>query len=888
MKVVIVAKTRMQSGACVGAITFEGQSVRLIAPDQDIRDHFNLEYQIGDVWEIDGAAPETLTPPHVEDIVVREKRRLRRVELERVIGFIEKTMPPADGGPDALFDGFLRRAPWGPLYVAEPDTPCRSTMFWRPDCDLVRDEEGKRIRYRYPTEDGGRTLTFVGFQEPVGVIPAGALLRVSLAHWWRPSDQPEHELRCYVQLSGWYEFDPESGKITPRAGVRTNAQAANVAIPAESRADPARALLKSVFGYDDFLPLQEKVIDNVLARRDTLAIMPTGGGKSMCYQLPALLFEGLTVVVSPLIALMQDQVDALRAVGAPAAFLNSTVGYRAYLETANAVRAGQIKLLYMAPETLIRPETLVMLDSSNVDCITIDEAHCISSWGHDFRPEYRQLLPIRKRYARAVCVALTATATKRVQDDIKEVLGFSASDTFVASFNRPNLMLTVDPRINRLPQMMAFLDAHREEAGIIYTNRRRDAEQLAAQLTQLGRSARPYHAGMDDASRREHQRRFTRDEGQIIVATIAFGMGINKSNVRFILHTALPENLENYYQQIGRAGRDGMPADCLLLWGKQDIVVIRSFIKESAPEEQPGKEARLQAMLRYAEWEGCRRGPLLAYFGEKISGNCSACDRCLGRDKAASGAAARLAVEQLEGAGLPRRAPEAAGGEALAVNLQQERALFEELRKLRLALAREARLPPFVIFSDKTLQEMAQTRPQTEAELRAVSGVGDKKLATYGARFLEAVKAFCATQGANPEMQATSAAQGEALAPEARRVEMGAFFNSGLAVEDLARRYGVQPSTVLRYLMEYAGGGHELDGERLLPYVEAPDALRGDAFALFAELGVDELRPVYDALGGKVSYDDLRLLRIYFRSQTAICPPRAAGAQPPTEGQDRT
>jgi len=293
---------------------------------------------------------------------------------------------------------------------------------------------------------------------------------------------------------------------------------------------------------------------------------------------------------------MQDQVDALRALGVSAAFLNSTVDYHTYVETANDVRAGKVKLLYMAPETLLRPETLVMLDRANVDCITIDEAHCISSWGHDFRPEYRQLLSLRRRLPRAVWLALTATATRRVQDDIKDVLGFGAGNTFVASFNRPNLYLTVQPRTARLPQLMAFLDAHRDESGIIYTNRRKDAETLAEQLTQLGRPALPYHAGMDDALRRDHQRRFTRDEAQMIVATIAFGMGINKSNVRFILHTALPENLENYYQQIGRAGRDGEPAAALLLYCPSDLGLRRFFASSGALDEEQVRQV-LDAIL---------------------------------------------------------------------------------------------------------------------------------------------------------------------------------------------------------------------------------------------------------------------------------------------------
>ncbi len=867
MKVLIVAKTRMRGGACVGAITFEGQSVRLVAPDQDHLDHFNLEYEIGDAWELDAAPPETLRPPHVENVVVRDKRLLRRVGVGRTVGFIEKTMPPATGGPDALFDGFLHRAPFGPLYVAEPDVPCRSTMFWRPDRDLVRDEEGKRIRYRYPTEDGGRTLTFVGFQEPVNAIPAGALLRVSLAHWWRPSDRPDHELRCYVQLSGWYEAAAPAVIRTADALPRAQGNGASVDAaspsPLDAQLATARTLLKSVFGYDGFLPLQEKVIANVLARRDSLAIMPTGGGKSMCYQLPALLFDGLTVVVSPLIALMQDQVDALRAAGVAAAFLNSTVDYKTYLDTTNAVRAGKVKLLYMAPETLLRPESLVMLDRSNVDCITIDEAHCISSWGHDFRPEYRQLLQLRKRYPKAVWLALTATATKRVQDDIKAVLGFGESNTFVASFNRPNLFLDVQQRTARLPQIMAFLDAHRDESGIIYTNKRKDAEALAEQLTALGRPALPYHAGMDDALRREHQRRFTRDEAQIIVATIAFGMGINKSNVRFILHTALPETLENYYQQIGRAGRDGLAADCLLLWGKQDIVILRKFIEGSAPEEQPGKEARMQAMVRYAEWKGCRRAPLLAYFGEKISGNCGACDYCAPRpEEAAQTVEAAPATRVRAARNAPAPKPEtAAGGE-------DERGLFEELRKVRLAIARETRVPPFVVFSDRTLQEMAQKRPQTERELRQVSGVGDHKLAAYGRQFIEAITAYGAAHGGSAVASPSPAAAAVEQAENIRRAEMGLFFISGMSVEDLQRLYGVKQATVLEHLLAFHATGHALDVERLLPYAQAPAAAQGDALALFAELGARDLRPVYDALGGQVSYDDLRLLRIYYLSQT--------------------
>ena len=392
----------------------------------------------------------------------------------------------------------------------------------------------------------------------------------------------------------------------------------------------ARDLLRSVFGYDDFRPYQAEIIANILARRDTLAVMPTGSGKSLCYQLPALLFDGLTVVVSPLIALMQDQVTQLQELGVPAAFLNSTLDYDSYLRTANRVRAGEIKLLYTSPETLVRPETRVLLDRSRVACLAIDEAHCISQWGHDFRPEYRQLLPVRQRYPAAVCVAFTATATQRVQADIKTTLGFRDENTFIASYNRENLFLEVRPRSNGPAQTLAFLEAHRDQSGIIYCSTRRGVDELAARLQAQGWPVLPYHAGMDDATRRHNQELFSRDKVPIMVATIAFGMGINKSNVRFVLHYNLPESLEHYYQEIGRAGRDGLRADCLLLYSRSDLITRSALIDGGAAAERPGRQARLQAMARYAEARECRRTPLLSYFGETSHPDaCGFCDNCL-------------------------------------------------------------------------------------------------------------------------------------------------------------------------------------------------------------------------------------------------------------------
>ena len=358
--------------------------------------------------------------------------------------------------------------------------------------------------------------------------------------------------------------------------------------------------------------------------------MPTGSGKSLCYQLPALLFDKLTVVVSPLISLMQDQVMQLHELGAPAAFLNSTLDYPTYLRTAERARTGEIKLLYTSPETLLRPETLVLLERAGVACLTIDEAHCISQWGHDFRPEYRQLLPVRQRFPAAVCAAFTATATQRVQDDIRGILGFRSEDVFVASYNRENLFLEVRSRTDGLAQVLAFLETHRGQSGIIYCSTRRQVDGLAAHLAENGWPVLPYHAGLDAATRQRNQDEFSRDRVPIIVATIAFGMGINKSNVRFVLHYNLPDSLEQYYQEIGRSGRDGLRADCLLLMSRADLVHHNQHIDEGAPSERAGRQARLQAMVRYAEAADCRRAPLLTYFGEEpAAATCGFCDNCL-------------------------------------------------------------------------------------------------------------------------------------------------------------------------------------------------------------------------------------------------------------------
>ena len=358
-------------------------------------------------------------------------------------------------------------------------------------------------------------------------------------------------------------------------------------------------------------------------------MLPTGGGKSLCYQLPALIFNGMTVVVSPLISLMQDQVMQLQNRGIPAAFLNSTLRHSEYAATMQNVKQGKIKLLYLAPETLVRPEILVMLDESNVACLAIDEAHCISEWGHDFRPEYRQLVSIRERFQNAVCVALTATATPRVQKDIKKLLKFDDGSEFIGSFDRKNLFIAVEPKVELLDQTLAFLHKHRKESGIIYCQTIKQVESLHRDLKARRISVLPYHGDLDDETRKQNQDAFIKGDTRVIVATIAFGMGIDKADVRFVLHAGLPKEPESYYQEIGRSGRDGLPADCLLLFSYGDVDTINHFIEQGAQSERQGRQERSQTLVSWATSIECRRKVLLSYFGEEYEKqNCGMCDNC--------------------------------------------------------------------------------------------------------------------------------------------------------------------------------------------------------------------------------------------------------------------
>jgi ATP-dependent DNA helicase RecQ len=423
----------------------------------------------------------------------------------------------------------------------------------------------------------------------------------------------------------------------------------------KSAAPELLPLLKQYFGFTSFRPLQEEIIRDSLAGKDVFALLPTGGGKSLCFQLPAMVQPGLTVVVSPLIALMKDQVDGMRAGGIPATFLNSSLAQGESRARLRGLHHGEFRLLYVAPERLMLSGFLSDLQRWNVRLLAVDEAHCISEWGHDFRPEYRQLAELRKLFPETPMMALTATATERVRADIIKLLMLREPRCYVASFNRPSLTYRVLAKNKPYDQVLEFVRARPKESGIVYCQSRKSAESVAQRLNGDGVKARPYHAGLTPKERSEHQELFLRDDVRVICATIAFGMGINKPNVRFVIHYDLPKNIEGYYQETGRAGRDGLPGECVLLFSAGDVIKQTRFIDEKPdPKEQQIAREQLQKMVHYAECAGCRRRELLAYFGEEFGGvspesgrdalprvqgdrqvgptesiNCGACDNCL-------------------------------------------------------------------------------------------------------------------------------------------------------------------------------------------------------------------------------------------------------------------
>jgi ATP-dependent DNA helicase RecQ len=719
-------------------------------------------------------------------------------------------------------------------------------------------------------------------------------------------------------------------------------------------------LLKQYFGFTFFRPLQEEIIRDALARKDVFALLPTGGGKSLCFQLPAMAQPGLTVVVSPLIALMKDQVDALQASGVPATFLNSSLAAGESRARLRGLHNGQYRLLYAAPERLMLSGVMSDLQRWNVNLLAVDEAHCISEWGHDFRPEYRQLADLRQLFPTVPMMALTATATERVRKDIVTLLKLREPSCYVASFNRPNLTYRVFAKNKPYQQVLEFLRARPRESGIIYCQSRKSTESVAQRLSTDGVKARPYHAGLTTKERTEHQELFLRDEVRVICATIAFGMGINKPNVRFVLHYDLPKNIEGYYQETGRAGRDGLPSECVLLFSAGDVVKQTSFIDEKPdPREQQIARAQLQQMVHYAESAGCRRRVLLGYFGEPLEQeSCDGCDNCLTprqtfdgtlaaqkflscvyriRERTRFGVGLNHVIEVLTGAdtekirrwgheqlstygiGTEHTRPEwgAIGRElvrlghlrqtsekfsvleltpeGLAVLKERRRVtltkpvsapepkahrageiacdevLFERLRQVRKRLADERGVPPYIVFSDVSLRQMARQYPVSEGEFARISGVGEKKLREFGAVFLAEIAAHL---GANPR-QIFADDSFAPPAPVPGRAGLGdtaretlRCFRAGASVEQIAAQRQLTPGTIYGHLTEAARLGEPIDLSRFFTVAELCEV--AGAFNRPSDTG--GLTGVFEALGGRYDYHRLRIFRAAMKLQGGAAP----------------
>ncbi len=488
-----------------------------------------------------------------------------------------------------------------------------------------------------------------------------------------------------------------------------------------------KSLLKKHFGYDEFRPLQREIIELVLAGKDCVVLMPTGGGKSLCFQLPALMLDGVTVVISPLISLMKDQVDALHANGITADVINSSRTPQEIADVITEVKKGNLKILYIAPERLSVPGFLALLQSIKIGLIAIDEAHCISEWGHDFRPDYRNLRSLRNIFATVPIIALTATATEKVRDDIVQLLSLKNAQIFTSSFNRANLSYEVLPKKESLQTILALLQNYRDKSVIIYCFSRNDTESLAKNLNEHGFTTATYHAGLDAKTRKENQEKFIRDEINIMVATIAFGMGIDKPDVRLVIHHSMPKSIEGYYQETGRAGRDGLPAQCVLLYSYADKFKHDFFLRnmENAAEKMLAQE-KLDHVVQYGNLLSCRRRFLLWYFNEYSDVvNCGNCDVCAPH--------APLEIKVIS-----KAKKTAASVGAIAF----DKMLFEELRAIRTSEAARLGVPPYIVFGDKALQEMAAQLPQTSAAFLQINGVGNLKLSQFGELFMGAIRNY--------------------------------------------------------------------------------------------------------------------------------------------------
>ncbi len=704
--------------------------------------------------------------------------------------------------------------------------------------------------------------------------------------------------------------------------------------------DDAKQALKKFFGYDSFRPMQSEIIETVLGGKDALVLMPTGGGKSICFQVPAIISEGTCIVVSPLIALMKDQVEGLRANGVPAAFINSSLSFSEQQEIESQVLEGNIKLLYVSPEKLLSQGFFNFMQVMQLSLIAIDEAHCISAWGHDFRPEYTQLKHLKAQFPQVPIIALTATADKTTRKDIISQLQLPEPEQFVASFDRPNIKLTVAPGQQRFKQLLKFVQDHPKDSGIIYCLSRRETERVAEKLQEKGINAGYYHAGLTPKQRSKMQEDFIKDKIPIMSATVAFGMGIDKSNVRWVVHYNMPKNLEGYYQEIGRAGRDGLNSDALLMYSYGDYMTLQGFVEESGQAEL--QQAKLDRMKQFAESSICRRRMLLSYFGEQMNEDCGNCDVCLNPPKRFDGtvlaqkalsAIARLkervgigllidvlrgssrkeimenGYHQIKTYGAGRDLSyfdwqqlvwqllnlgllEVAYDEGHALKLTEgskevlfngrkvelirpadaqahahqkqvqskpksekeelEETLFQELRELRKQVADDQGIPPYLVFNDATLKEMAKEMPVTLEAILKVSGVGQKKAEQFGLIFIEAIISFIVEQ-----------VKGGKKVKGSTYLLTYELYQNGYSLEDISRTREIGLTTVESHLSYLYEKGFNIDIYSFITEKELDEI--GTALR---KLGYPKsLKEVFEYLEERMSYGKIKLGTAYWNKK---------------------
>ncbi|MFT5207223.1 MAG: ATP-dependent DNA helicase RecQ [Candidatus Omnitrophota bacterium] len=701
-------------------------------------------------------------------------------------------------------------------------------------------------------------------------------------------------------------------------------------------------VLKQCFGYESFRLDQEAIINSVLLGQDAFVLMPTGGGKSLCYQIPAIIMDGLTIVISPLIALMKDQVDALTQNGINAAYLNSSLTIDEQRELIQNLESGQIKLLYIAPEKLFAHNGQFMeyLKSSRIPKIAlfaIDEAHCISQWGHDFRPEYLKLSVLKNEFEHTPILALTATAEALTLNDIYEKLGFTKANSYISSFDRPNIHYHVEAKTNTYARLLEYLKLHKGESGIVYTMTRRSVEDTARQLEQDGYSAKPYHAGLSREDRETNQEAFIRDQADIIVATVAFGMGIDKSNIRFVIHLDMPKNIESYYQETGRAGRDGLKSEALLFYSPGDMMRMRALIDNPEnPEQNDVLMHKLSQMNQFCNSHTCRRQFLLQYFGDAHSGNCASCDICLNESVQVDGSEAAkqiiqavyalkqyygltMVIDFLRGSKSKKiqswhsSLPGFGEGSAYSKDdwrimiyslvaqgfLKQEgqpypvlkltassqsvvegeesvyfknvikktivktesndcdQELLRILKATRMEIANNENVPAYIIFSDKSLIELASYRPFEMEELGLISGFSEIKVTRYGKIFLEEIKKYCYQYDIDSCMHKKTKPQRsepkkQSNEPSPTQLETLALFKKGHKFSEIAALRGLVKTTVEGHLAAFV-----LSGD-----LEVQALARADKIDIIKEailrVGQDRLAPIRYDLNNTVEYVEIK------------------------------